>query len=56
MLKKPAATKTLFIRNFPSDIYRLLKSRAALQGTTIGDYLAAQLRVSFSKEKLDKAS
>lgn len=41
---KASTMHILFIRNFPRDISRVLKSRAALVGQTIPVYLASVLR------------
>lgn len=37
-------TKMIQVRNVPEDLHRRLKSRAALSGMTLSDYLLAELR------------
>jgi plasmid stability protein len=37
-------TKMIQIRNVPDDLHRLLKSRAALAGKSLSDYLLDELR------------
>lgn len=37
------------IRNVPDDLHRTLKSRAALAGMTLSDYLLAELRRSVER-------
>ena len=46
---KPAQTHTLYLRTFPRELSRELKSRAALAGLTMPRYLAALLKEYFSK-------
>ena len=36
--------KTIQLRNVPDDLHRVLKSRAALAGKSLSDYLIAELR------------
>jgi antitoxin FitA len=38
------STAMIQIRNVPSDLHRTLKSRAALAGMSLSDYLVAELR------------
>jgi plasmid stability protein len=37
-------TKMIQIRNVPADLHRKLKSRAALEGTSLSEYLLSQIR------------
>ena len=37
-------TRMIQIRNVPEDLHRLLKSRAALAGKSLSDYLLEELR------------
>lgn len=39
-----AMPKMIQIRNVPEDLHRTLKSRAAMSGMTLSDYLLAELR------------
>ena len=36
--------KTIQLRNVPDDLHRVLKSRAALAGESLSDYLIAEIR------------
>ena len=36
--------KTIQLRNVPDDLHRVLKSRAALAGKSLSDYLIAELQ------------
>jgi antitoxin FitA len=40
-----APPRTVQIRNVPDDVYRRLKSRAALAGRSLSDYLLAEIRL-----------
>jgi plasmid stability protein len=37
-------TRMIQIRNVPADVYRKLKSRAALEGSSLSDYLLKEIR------------
>jgi plasmid stability protein len=37
--------KMIQIRNVPDELHRRLKARAALEGTSLSDYLRAQIQV-----------
>jgi antitoxin FitA len=37
-------TKMIQIRNIPADLHRRLKSRAALEGVSLSDYLLMEIR------------
>ena len=37
-------SKMIQLRNVPDDLHRVLKSRAALAGKSLSDYLIAQIR------------
>ena len=39
-------SKMIQIRNVPDDVHRKLKVRAAQEGTTLSDFLLAEIRVS----------
>ncbi len=39
-----APPRTVQIRNVPDDVYRKLKSRAALAGISLSEYLLAEMR------------
>jgi plasmid stability protein len=41
--------RMLQIRNVPDDLHRRLKSRAALEGTSLSDYALAELRRSLER-------
>ncbi len=41
--------KMLQIRNVPDDLHRRLKSRAALEGTSLSEYALAELRRSLER-------
>ena len=49
--KVSPSTHTLYIRKFPKDLSRIIKSRAALAGMTIPAYLAQFLTQSFRDGK-----
>jgi antitoxin FitA len=38
--------KMVQLKNVPDDLHRLLKSRAAMEGMTLSDYLIAEVRRS----------
>lgn len=40
------------IRNVPDDLHRLLKARAALAGTSLSEYLLAELRLCAERPTL----
>ena len=40
----PSMSKMVQIRNMPDELHRTLKSRAALAGMSLSDYLLAELR------------
>ncbi len=42
------------IRNVPDDLHRQLKSRAALEGMSLSDYLLAEIRQSAARPTLDE--
>jgi plasmid stability protein len=42
------------IRNVPSDLHRELKSRAALEGMSLSDYLLRELRHALDRPTLDE--
>ena len=42
------------IRNVPSDMYRELKARAALEGMSLSDYLLRELRHALDRPTLDE--
>ncbi len=42
------------IRNVPDELHRKLKSRAALAGMTLSDYLLAEVAKSASRPTLDE--
>ena len=42
------------IRNVPSDLHRELKSRAALEGMSLSDYLLRELRHALNRPTLDE--
>jgi plasmid stability protein len=42
------------IRNVPEDLHRTLKSRAALQGKSLSEYLLGELRQSAEKPTLEE--
>ena len=42
-------SKMLQIRNVPDDLHRRLKSRAALAGTSMSDYVLREIRQSLEK-------
>lgn len=37
-------SKTIQLRNVPDDLHRILKSRAALAGKSLSDYLIAEIQ------------
>ena len=37
-------SKTIQMRNVPDDLHRVLKSRAALEGKSLSEYLIAEIR------------
>ena len=46
--------KMIQIRNVPDSIHRTLKSRAAMAGISLSDYLLDELRLSAEKPTLDE--
>lgn len=44
-----APPRTVQIRNVPDDVYRKLKSRAALAGMSLPEYLLAEMRRSLER-------
>jgi len=42
------------IRNVPDDLHRRLKSRAALAGMSLSDYLLAEIREAAERPTLDE--
>ncbi|MBT3274835.1 MAG: hypothetical protein HN368_16895, partial [Spirochaetales bacterium] len=46
--------KMIQVRNVPDDIHRRLKSRAALAGMTLSDYLLAELRRTVEKPTIEE--
>ncbi|WP_419938128.1 FitA-like ribbon-helix-helix domain-containing protein [Candidatus Palauibacter sp.] len=42
-------SKMLQVRNVPDDLHRRLKSRAALAGTSMSDYVLREIRQSLEK-------
>ena len=42
------------IRNVPGDLHRKLKSRGALAGMSLSDYLLNEIRVAAERPTLDK--
>lgn len=49
--KNQTPTQTLYLRKFPRDVSREIKSRAALAGLTISEYLAQFFAQSFRPPK-----
>lgn len=45
---------TIQIRNVPSDLHRKLKSRAALEGMSLADYLLREIRHIVDRPTLDE--
>jgi len=45
----PNMSKMIQIRNVPDDLHRLFKSRAALAGMTLSDYLLAEMQRAAEK-------
>ena len=46
--------KMLQIRNVPEDVHRRLKSRAALAGTSMSDYVLREIKQSLEKPTRDE--
>jgi plasmid stability protein len=42
------------IRNVPQDLHRLLKSRAALAGMSLSDYLLSEIRQAAERPTIDE--
>jgi antitoxin FitA len=42
------------IRNVPSDLHREIKARAALEGTSLSDFLLREIRQSLERPTLDE--
>ncbi len=42
------------IRNVPDDLHRLLKARAAIAGTSLSEYLLAELRLCAQRPTLEE--
>ena len=42
------------IRNVPDDLHRRLKSRAALEGKSLSEYLLAEIRATAERPTLDE--
>ena len=42
-------SKMLQVRNIPDDVHRRLKSRAALAGTSMSDYVLREIRQSLER-------
>jgi plasmid stability protein len=47
-------TVMIQIRNVPSELHRRLKSRAALAGMSLSDYLLGEIRQSAERPTLDE--
>jgi plasmid stability protein len=47
-------TAMIQIRNVPDALHRLLKSRAALAGMSLSDYLLAEIRLVAERPTLDE--
>ena len=47
-------SKMIQIRNVPEDLHRTLKSRAALSGMSLSDYLLADLRKKVARPTMDE--
>jgi antitoxin FitA len=48
------STKMIQVRNVPQAIHRTLKARAAQQGTTLSEYLLAEMRIVAERPTLDE--
>ncbi len=47
-------TRTLQIRNVPDSLHRILKSRAALEGLSLSDYLLREVRKSAERPTMSE--
>jgi plasmid stability protein len=47
-------SKMIQIRNVPDSLHRELKARAAMQGTSLSDYLLAEIRRTAEKPTLEE--
>ena len=45
---------TIQIRNVPDNVYRTLKARAALAGTSLSDFLLAEIREVAARPTVDE--
>ncbi|MBK9071509.1 MAG: hypothetical protein IPL79_10970 [Myxococcales bacterium] len=48
------STKMVQVRNVPQHIHRTLKARAAQQGTTLSDYLLAEMKLLAERPTLEE--
>ncbi len=47
-------SKMIQLRNIPDDLHRTLKSRAALAGMSLSDYLIEEIRKSTERPPIDE--
>ena len=47
-------SKMIQLRNVPDDLHRTLKSRAALAGVSLSDYLIGEIRRSAERPPIDE--
>jgi antitoxin FitA len=50
------SNKMIQVRNVPAFIHRTLKARAAAQGTTLSEYLLAEMKLLAQRPTLDQLS
>ncbi len=51
----PSMTKMIQVRNVPDDLHRLLKVRAAQQGTSLSEYLLREIVEHAARPTLEEA-